>query len=273
MKFSMRVAGVSAIVTTLSAGSALADLKLVEQGVLSSGSDMTYPPFIYLEDNKPAGFDAEVVEAIASAMGLQPRFVDTRFAALIPGIRAGHFDIIASALYVTEERQKVLSFVPYTKAGSSIMVMASAEFRPGSVAELCGHSVSSIRGASWIPKLAATAAEVCDGKAIEVREFDTDAQATQAMRAGAVDAQFIDNVVAAEAVRRQGDEFVVTSDEVLYPVLVAIGILPGNVELLEAVDSALAGIRADGSFEVLREKYGMAPVTDEEIAEVTGITH
>lgn len=271
----MKLSGMARIATTIAALGASATLataepKLVEPGTLSIGSDLTYPPFVYLVDEKPAGFDVEVVEAIAARMDLATKWVDTRFAALIPGIRAGHFDIIASALYVTEERQQVLNFVPYTKAGSSIMVLASASDKPATVADLCGKSVSSIRGASWIPKLVASAAEVCGGKTIDVREFDTDAQATQAMRAGAVDAQFIDNVVAAEVVGRQGTEFEVTSAEVLYPVLVALAVLPENTELLDAVAVALAEIRADGSFDEIRARYGMAPVSDEEIAAVVG---
>lgn len=245
-----------------------AEPQLVEAGKLSIGSDMTYPPFVYLADGKPSGFDVDVMEAIAAKMDLSTNWVDTRFAALIPGIRAGHFDIIASALYVTDERQQVLNFVPYTKAGSSIMVLASAADKPATIGDLCGKTVSSIRGASWIPKLTESAAAECNGQTIAVREFDTDAQATQAMRAGGVDAQFIDNVVAAEVVSRQGEEFEVTSTEVLYPVLVAFGVLPQNTELLEAVSSALAEIRADGSFEEIRARYGMAPVTDEEVAEV-----
>lgn len=245
---------------------------LVEQGKLSIGSDLTYPPFVYMDEGKPAGFDVDVMKAIADRMELDPNFIDTRFAALITGIRAGHFDIIASALYVTEERQRVLSFLPYTKAGSSILVLSSQETKPTSVAELCGESVSSIRGASWTPKLAEFAAAECGGKTIEVREFDTDAQATQAMRAGAVTAQFLDNVVAAEVVGRQGGEFEVTSSEVLFPVLVGFAVQPDKTELFESVARAFAEIRADGTFEKLREQYGMAPVTDEEIAEISGLS-
>jgi polar amino acid transport system substrate-binding protein len=261
----------AAAIAMFAAGSVAAEPNLIESGQLSIGSDMTYPPFVYLVDDKPTGFDVEVVDAIAEKMGLNTRWVDTRFAALIPGIRAGYFDIIASALYVTEERQQVLSFVPYTKAGSSIMVLASATDKPASIAGLCGKSVSSIRGASWIPKLAETAAAECNGQTIDVREFDTDAQATQAMRAGAVNAQFIDNVVAAEVTGRQGEEFEVTTTEVLYPVLVALAVLPENTELLAAVADALDAIRKDGSFEEIRAKYGMAPVSDDEIAEITSL--
>lgn len=254
----------------LASSSAMA-LDLVEQGKLSIGSDLTYPPFVYMDEGTPAGFDVEVMEAIAERLELDPRFVDTRFAALITGIRAGHFDVIASALYVTEERQRVLSFLPYTKAGSSILVLASAETKPSGTADLCGKSVSSIRGASWTPKLADFAAAECGGQTIEVREFDTDAQATQALRAGAVDAQFLDNVVAVEVVGRQGGEFEVSSTDVLFPVIVGFAVQPEKQELFAAIGEAFAEIRADGTFEALRDKYGMAPVSDEEIAEISGL--
>jgi polar amino acid transport system substrate-binding protein len=253
------------------ASSAAAASDLVEQGALSVGSDLTYPPFVYMDEGKPAGFDVDVMKAIAERMELEPKFIDTRFAALITGIRAGHFDIIASALYVTEERQRVLSFLPYTKAGSSILVLSSQETKPASIADLCGQSVSSIRGASWTPKLAEFATAECGGKTIEVREFDTDAQATQAMRAGAVSAQFLDNVVAAEVVGRQGGEFEVASSEVLFPVLVGLAVQPDKTELFASVARAFGEIRADGTFEKLREQYGMAAVTDEEIAEISGL--
>ncbi len=249
----------------------LANPELNEEGTLNIGSDLTYPPFVYMDSGQPAGFDVEIMQALAARMSLEPNFIDTRFAALIPGIRAQQFDVIASALYVTDERQRVLSFLPYTKAGSSILVQAAAEDKPSTEGDLCGKSVSSIRGASWTPKLQAFAAAGCGGESIDVREFDTDAQATQAMRAGAVDAQIIDNVVAEELLRRLGDEFEVSSTEVLYPVIVAFGVLPANPGLFEALTEAMREIRGDGTYDALVEEYGMVPVSDEEIAEITGI--
>lgn len=261
----------SALIALLAGKTALADPELVEEGQLNIGSDLTYPPFVYMDGGEPAGFDVEIMQALADRLSLEPNFVDTRFAALIPGIRAQQFDVIASALYVTEERQRVLSFLPYTKAGSSILVLAAAEDKPATEDDLCGKSVSSIRGASWTPKLQAFAAAECGGQSIDVREFDTDAQATQAMRAGAVAAQIIDNVVAEELLRRLGDEFEVSSTEVLYPVTVALGVLPEKPALFEALTEAMREIRADGTYDALVEEYGMVPVSDEEIAEITGL--
>jgi len=110
-----------------------------------------------------------------------------------------------------------------------------------------------------------------EGATIEVREVDTDAQALQAMRSGAVAAQVADNLIAAEAVRRNPAEFVVSSSEVFFPVLVGIAVLPDNKGLLADIARAFGEIRADGTYESLRAKYDMAPVSDAEIAEISGL--
>src|SRR5699024_264812 len=73
----------------------------VDPGVLTIGSDLTYPPYLYLDGDKAVGSDPEFMRAIAKHMGLKPKFVDTRFAQLIIGLRSNRFDVVASNLYIT----------------------------------------------------------------------------------------------------------------------------------------------------------------------------
>ncbi|URN90277.1 MAG: ABC transporter substrate-binding protein [Pseudomonas protegens] len=243
----------------------------VSSGVLSVGSDLTYPPFVYLKDGTPAGFDVEVMQAISRKMGLTVKFVDTRFTSLITGIRANHFDVVASALYVTPERQRILNFVPYIKAGSSLLVLKDAPFRPTSEQQLCGKIVGSMQGASWLPKLKALSDGYCVANglgAIETREFDTDAQVTQALRSRSVDVEFMDSVVAASLLKKFPGNYEVTSTELIYPVLIGIAISPQNKELFAAVNKAFAQTRKDGTYEVLADAYGMSTVSDAEIESV-----
>ena len=50
------------------------------QSLVRIGSDLTYPPYEYMDaSNVPAGFDVELVTAIAKAAGLEAKFLDTRF--------------------------------------------------------------------------------------------------------------------------------------------------------------------------------------------------
>lgn len=257
---------VVAVAATASVSAAPA---LVNADKLSIGSDLTYPPFAYMKDGKPAGFDVEFMEILAKQMNLDPAFLDTRFANLITGLRAGQFDIVTSALYITPERQKVVDFIPYIYAGSSILVLSGSEFKPTKVEELCGKSVGSIQGASWIPKLLAVSAEHCVPNnlgEIKSLEFDTDAAATQALRSGAVEAQFMDNMVGLELIEKFPEDYEITSSELLYPIMVGIAVNPQNKDLFNAVAEAFTTVSASPEFKALIEKYKLQAVADEDVA-------
>ena len=245
--------------------------KTVKENTLSVGSDLTYPPFAYFDNGKPMGFDVELMQNIAQQMGLKSEFVDTRFASLITGLRANHFDAVASALYVTPERQKVVNFIPYLKAGSSLLVLKNSTYRPKTEKELCGKVVGSMQGASWLPKLKKLSDEHCVRNnlgAIVTREFDTDAQVTQALRSGAVEVEFMDNLVAVELLKKFPDDYVVTSSEIIYPVQIGIAFNQSNKELLTSIAEAFAKLRSSGTYKELASKYSVQTLTDAEINEV-----
>ena len=249
-----------------------AEPTLVSADKLSIGSDLTYPPFAYMKDGKPAGFDVEFMEVLAKQMKLGSAFVDTRFANLITGLRAGQFDVVTSALYITPERQKVVDFIPYIYAGSSILVLSGSELKPTKVEELCGKTVGSIQGASWIPKLLAVSADYCAANnlgEIKSLEFDTDAAVTQALRSHAVDAQFMDNMVGLELLEKFPADYQITSTELLYPIMVGVAVNPQNKELFSAVAEGFAAARASGEYQTLLTKYKLTAVADADIASFT----
>ncbi len=77
-------------VVALAPNEAAAAPQTVKENTLSVGSDLTYPPFVYMKDGKPAGFDVELMEGVAKQLGLAAEFKDTRFTSLITGARANH---------------------------------------------------------------------------------------------------------------------------------------------------------------------------------------
>ena len=58
---------------------------LITPGVLTVGSDTTYPPQEYIDTttHKAAGFDVDLITAIAHRMGLQANIVTTKFDTII----------------------------------------------------------------------------------------------------------------------------------------------------------------------------------------------
>lgn len=92
-------------------------LAFQQSGKITAGSDMTFFPYEYMENNKPAGFDIELLNGLAKSMGREAVNIDTRFPNLIPGLQGGRFDITNSSMYITAERLKVIDMVPYLKSG------------------------------------------------------------------------------------------------------------------------------------------------------------
>ncbi|WP_017904676.1 transporter substrate-binding domain-containing protein [Pseudomonas asplenii] len=172
--------------TLSAAGAAHAADGTLQADRLSIGSDLTYPPYTYLAQGKPAGFDPEFMSLLGQHLKLIPQFQDTRFANLAMDVNARRFDVVASALYVTPERAARLDFVPDLKSGASLMVRADDSFRPQRPEDLCGKRIGSIKGGSWIPKLLALSKSHCEASGlapVDSREFPTSPEAAQALLA------------------------------------------------------------------------------------------
>jgi polar amino acid transport system substrate-binding protein len=95
--------------------------------VLTVGTDATFPPFEYKSSGKYVGFDIDLVKAVAKKLGANKvKFVDTEFDGLIPALNAKKFDLIASAVYISKQRKKSVSFSnTYYPGGLAIMVNKS----------------------------------------------------------------------------------------------------------------------------------------------------
>ena len=121
-------------------------LAFQQNGKITAGSDMTFFPYEYMENNKPAGFDIELLDGLAKTMGREAVNIDTRFPNLIPGLQGGRFDITNSSMYITAERLKVIDMVPYLKAGkrSSPAKAATTSLRPRKTS-------AGIKSARWAP--------------------------------------------------------------------------------------------------------------------------
>lgn len=235
---------------------------------LEVGIDLTYPPYDMLKDGKPAGFDVELVDQLAEKLDVKPVYRDTRFAQIIAGVKAGRYDMVASTLYISAERAEQVDFVPYFQTGNSIIVKAGGA--PLATPEdLCGKKVSVVTATVIAKKMRGAESAACKkaGKgAIQVKEYPTDPEASQALLAGQVDAQMTDAAVAKTAVDSAGDRLELSSNELVYPVAVGLGVKKGNDKLKDAIEKALEELQSSGSYDKLLEAYNLEPVDDDVLA-------
>lgn len=250
------------------AGLAGAQAQTIKAGVLSVGSDLTYPPYAFMDKGQPAGFDVDFSYLLAKHASLKPEFLDTRFADLVLGLRAKRFDAVASALFVTPERAKLVDYVPYLKTGSSLLVLEGSTYAPAQIADLCGKRLATIKGASWTPKLNKFSAENCKPKNagdIKILEFPTTPEALMALKSKAADLLMEDAAVAHGLAARKDSGLKVSSTEVIYPMVIGVGLHKDASELKGLLSKALDGAKASGEYQALLSKYGLEAPSESDV--------
>lgn len=100
--------------------------QLKVSGVLTIGSDITFPPFESIDEasGDPVGFDVDLGKEIAKRLQLEAKFVGADFGVLTStALPAGQYDIGISAITIKPERQQGFDFtIPYFKADLSLTV-------------------------------------------------------------------------------------------------------------------------------------------------------
>lgn len=100
------------------------------KGVLIVGTNTPFPPFEIRRGEKVVGFDIDLVERVASALGRRLVIKDfNEFDALIPALGIKTVDLIASAMTIREDRDEVVDFsTPYFKASQAILALKGNAF-------------------------------------------------------------------------------------------------------------------------------------------------
>ena len=236
--------------------------------VYQIGSDITFPPFEYLENDKPVGFDVDIANLIFAQSGEKANFVDSRFSNLVTGLEAKKFDLLMSALYITKERLEKVDMVPYYMTTEALIALAGSDYQPKTRNDLCGKTIASQKGSMFPEQLRQMSEESCvsKGKApITIREFVTSPESVQALLAKAVDAQYDDASVAQSTVEKLKGRIVISSTEPFFPILGGIAVPKGDTDMLNKVKSGLDTIKKSGEYDQLLAKYKLQAPTDEEI--------
>lgn len=101
--------------------------KLVTPGTLTVGSDTTFPPFESMNGNTAEGFDVDLLTAVGKELGLKVVIQTENFNTIFASLQGHKFDVIASSITITSDRQKLIDFSdPYFASNQSIAVMKTS---------------------------------------------------------------------------------------------------------------------------------------------------
>jgi ABC-type amino acid transport substrate-binding protein len=232
---------------------------------LKSCGDFTDPPFNYMAGSQQKGFDPDFLRAATSAMGTSLQMKDTRFNSLIAGLEAGRCDAVVSFMYVTPERAKTVSFVPYAESGLGFLVKQVGSFKPQELTDICGHSVSTLQGGVQDTLALPTGrlGKTCAGRGapIRVKSLPTGAAAVQELISGRVDAFFMDNAGAVAFAKQYAqDGLVVSNTKLLDPVVAGVAVRKNDPQRKQWFTNAIAKLKASGELGRLYKSYGLGLV-------------
>ena len=94
------------------------------KGILVVGISDSGLPFSVVKDNQLVGFDIELVRRFAASEDKEIKFSNMDFGSLISAVASGKADMIASSIYVTEERKKQIDFSDaYYEMGTRVFAL------------------------------------------------------------------------------------------------------------------------------------------------------
>ncbi len=224
-------------------------------GVITVGTNAEYPPFEFVdENNNVVGFDMDMLNAIAEKSGFSLNIVNTRWDGIFVALQSGEFDVVCSAATITAEREEIVDFSnPYFNAGQMIAVRESDANTISKPEDLVGLRVGVQAGTTGDIAISAV-------QGVEVVRYDEITLAFQALGAGEIDAIVNDGPVSADIIAKNPELGAVLVGDPFTDELYGIAVQPDKPELLDAINSGLAAIIADGTYADIYEKwFGMQP--------------
>jgi polar amino acid transport system substrate-binding protein len=225
--------------------------------VYAVGTDAAYAPFqSQNEKGEIVGFDIELLQAVAAKGGFEVKFVNTPWEGIFNTLAQGDRDIIISAVTITDERRQTMDFSePYFDAQQLIAVRKDSKI--AAFADLKKLKVGVQTGTTGDEVVT----DLLGKTSKNIKRFESTPLALKELEAGGVDAVVADNgVVVHYVANNPGGNFKTVSDPAFVPEKYGIVVKKGNAELLAKINTGLAAIKADGTYDQLYAKYfGAAP--------------
>lgn len=209
-----------------------------------------WSPWTYHDETgELVGYDTEVGKAIAKKLGVEAEFVEGEWDGLFAGLDIGRYDMIINGVDITPDRSEKYDFsTPYAYTRTALVVAESNNDI---------KDFEDLKGKKTSNSLGSTYADLAADYGASVDNVDTLSETIEMVLSGRADATL-------NAVDSFGDYLQEHPDAPIKIVAltkdansVAIPMVKGDKTkaLREAVDKAIAELKADGTLTALSNKY------------------
>jgi polar amino acid transport system substrate-binding protein len=242
---------VAALATPALAGPGVDRIK--KAGKLVVGSDVTYPPFEYMEAGKPTGFDVDIARAIAKELGVQLDYQNTAWDGIFAALKSGKFDMLLSGITITDERKKSFDLAfskSYFDSGQGVAVKKGGKPVRGDkdlVGRVVGVQINTT-GQETAQKLQGLK---------EIRKYETLPEALADLAIGRVDAVVADYpVLLYNAAQGKDKKYEVAEGLIVgEPEELGIPVRASEKDLLDVVNKVIDDLKKSGEYARLTQKW------------------
>jgi polar amino acid transport system substrate-binding protein len=227
--------------------------KILQRGELRVGFEAGYMPF-EMTDKKGrfVGFDIDMANEMAKAMGVKFVPVNTAWDGIIPSLITDKFDIIMSGMTVTQSRNLKVNFAdPYIIVGQTILLNKKHEGKILSYKDLNDPKfiVTS--------KLGTTGEEAVKKRIPKCtyKSFETETEAALEVVSGKADAYVYDKPNCVVFMAEQGADKLVFLDEPFTYEPLAWAIRKGDPDFMNWLNNFLRQYKNDGRYEITYQKW------------------
>ena len=224
---------------------ALTPEDIKKRGTLRIGVLSELPPWGFLDaGGQPAGYDVDVGKLIGKKLGVPVEFVGMTVAARIAQVMTGKVDMLLATMGMYPDRAKVVQFTkPY--AGLKIILLAKKDQK---IEDASGLRIGVTRGSAQDTAISAAL------KNADIRRFDDDSAAIQALITGQVDAIGANTTYMININKifpnNNFEQKLVFNEQWM-----GIAVKPGQKELVDWLNAFIDEIKANGELEKISQNW------------------
>ena len=238
------------------------------KGILVVGISDSGLPFSVVKDNQLVGFDIELVSRFAAAENKEIKFSNIDFGSLISAVSSGKADMIASSIYVTEERKKQIDFSdPYYAMGTRVFALKdrlsdSATKISGSAQKLIISSLEDLKNKRIGVMLGSTHDAFAHKQypQAEIFQYKGPADVLLGVKSGKVDVGIYNSVSLTEILKIDPELGLIDKPFEFSPV--GFGFNKKNIELHSQFNAFFKTIKDNGVYEDMIDRWTKKGITD-----------
>ena len=227
-------------------------LELLKAGELSAATEGTFPPFSMTDTGgKLDGLEIRIMGEVAKRLNLSYKPIILKWESMLIGLQADQYDLTSTAMDITEERQKAVTFADgWLESGGRLIVKRGSPIA----------SPDAIKGKTVGVLVASTWAKLAEGLgAKDVKQYKSETDALQDLIVGNIDGVVTDAIAGAYAIETSKLPLTMVSQP-LSSIQKGFAIKKGKPNLTRAINKALADMVADGTYEKLtKDLVGFSP--------------